>query len=43
MPSDLVDKVMLFIMYTRKLCIQNNYSLTAIEKMDEIPMDGYAG
>ena len=38
LPSDHVDKVVQFIMNTRKLHIQNSYSLTAIGNMDETPL-----
>ena len=38
LPSDLVDKVVQFIMSTRKLRMHNNYSLTAIGNMDETPL-----
>ena len=38
LPSDLIPKVISFIMKTRKLLVQNGYSLSAIGNMDETPL-----
>ena len=38
LPSDLIPKVISFIMKTRKLLVLNGYSLSAIGNMDETPL-----